>query len=307
MALDARLARLRIRLEAGDLRAGGYRPLRGGPKSSRRPPATPCMLMRITGGVCHRAGLRGTHRRVRRTRRRGRSSQRRDRRSGAADRLRSGPRRTRAGCWGIRPSRWRSSTKAIALGAEDPTSAEGSALSVPVRVVPDAAGRGPHEHGLPEEAAPMFERALESSRRSGRHRDRNLDADELRRTRPRLREGGAGARPRNPGLSARRADGQHVLARLDPLLPRICTAYGRRVPEGATQIERSIEVGREARTALEFESQRVAALSAARLGAGDPAGALEAAEESVRLAHDRSNEAMLAVLLPRPGRGSAGE
>ena len=59
-------------------------------------------------------------------------------------------------------------------------------------------------------------------------------------------------------------------------------------------LERSIELGREARTALEQESQRVAALSEALLSAGDRGRALEAAEESVQLARERGNEGMLA-------------
>jgi len=63
--------------------------------------------------------------------------------------------------------------------------------------------------------------------------------------------------------------------------------------EAVATIERSIELGREARTGLEFESQRVAALSEALLGAGDHDGALAAAEESLRLAHERGNESML--------------
>jgi class 3 adenylate cyclase/tetratricopeptide (TPR) repeat protein len=64
--------------------------------------------------------------------------------------------------------------------------------------------------------------------------------------------------------------------------------------EAIAAIERSIELGREARTGLENESFRVAALSEALLIAGDPARALQAAEEAVRLARERRNEATLA-------------
>ena len=60
-------------------------------------------------------------------------------------------------------------------------------------------------------------------------------------------------------------------------------------------IERSIELGREARTGLELESQSASpALAERGSSAGDRAGALEAAEESVPLARERGNEAMLA-------------
>ena len=65
--------------------------------------------------------------------------------------------------------------------------------------------------------------------------------------------------------------------------------------EAVIALERSIELGREARTALEQESLRVAVLSEALLSAGDGARALEAAEESVALARERGNEAILAV------------
>lgn len=60
-------------------------------------------------------------------------------------------------------------------------------------------------------------------------------------------------------------------------------------------IERSIELGREARTGLETESLRVAGLSESLLNAGDREKALQAAEESVRLARERGNEGLLAT------------
>jgi tetratricopeptide (TPR) repeat protein len=65
--------------------------------------------------------------------------------------------------------------------------------------------------------------------------------------------------------------------------------------EAVIALERSIELGREARTALEQESLRVAALSEALLSAGDGARALAAAEESVAIARESGNEAMLPV------------
>jgi transcriptional regulator of acetoin/glycerol metabolism len=60
-------------------------------------------------------------------------------------------------------------------------------------------------------------------------------------------------------------------------------------------MERSIELGREARTGLEQESVRLAGLSEALLSAGDAGRALEAAQESVHFARERGNEGMLAI------------
>jgi class 3 adenylate cyclase/tetratricopeptide (TPR) repeat protein len=65
--------------------------------------------------------------------------------------------------------------------------------------------------------------------------------------------------------------------------------------EAIVAIERSIELGREARTGLEQESLRFAALSEALLSAGDHQRALDAARESVTLARERGNEGILVV------------
>jgi class 3 adenylate cyclase/tetratricopeptide (TPR) repeat protein len=65
--------------------------------------------------------------------------------------------------------------------------------------------------------------------------------------------------------------------------------------EAIAAIERSIELGRETRTGLEQEALRFAGLSEALLSAGDRQRALEAARESVTLARERGNEAMLAI------------
>jgi len=65
--------------------------------------------------------------------------------------------------------------------------------------------------------------------------------------------------------------------------------------EAITALERSIELGREARTGLENDSYRVAGLSEALLGAGEHARALQAAEESVSLAHERGSDVSFAV------------
>ena len=63
--------------------------------------------------------------------------------------------------------------------------------------------------------------------------------------------------------------------------------------EAIAAIERSLELAREARTGLEYEAAHVAGLSEALLSAGDHVRALEAAEESVTLALQRGNEAIL--------------
>jgi class 3 adenylate cyclase/tetratricopeptide (TPR) repeat protein len=63
--------------------------------------------------------------------------------------------------------------------------------------------------------------------------------------------------------------------------------------QAVTALERSIELGREARTALEAEAERFAWLAQALLGAGDRGTALHAARESVRIGLERGNEGML--------------
>jgi class 3 adenylate cyclase/tetratricopeptide (TPR) repeat protein len=65
--------------------------------------------------------------------------------------------------------------------------------------------------------------------------------------------------------------------------------------EAIIALERSIELGREARTGLEFESLRIAGLAEALLSAGEHQRALDAAQESVTLARERGNEAVLAI------------
>jgi class 3 adenylate cyclase/tetratricopeptide (TPR) repeat protein len=59
--------------------------------------------------------------------------------------------------------------------------------------------------------------------------------------------------------------------------------------EAIVAIERSIELGREARTGLEEEALRFAGLSEALLSVGDHQRALDAAQESVTLARERGN------------------
>jgi class 3 adenylate cyclase/tetratricopeptide (TPR) repeat protein len=65
--------------------------------------------------------------------------------------------------------------------------------------------------------------------------------------------------------------------------------------EAIAAIERSIALGREARTGLEQEALRFAGLSEALLSAGDCQRALDAAQESVTLGRERGNESMLAI------------
>jgi tetratricopeptide (TPR) repeat protein len=63
--------------------------------------------------------------------------------------------------------------------------------------------------------------------------------------------------------------------------------------DAITAFERSIDLAREARTGLEFETLRVAGLAEALLSAGDHARALQTAQESVTLALQRGNQAIL--------------
>ena len=65
--------------------------------------------------------------------------------------------------------------------------------------------------------------------------------------------------------------------------------------EAIAAIERSIELARVARTGLEFEAERLARLSEALLTAGDHPRALEVAQESVTLAQQRGNAAILPI------------
>ena len=65
--------------------------------------------------------------------------------------------------------------------------------------------------------------------------------------------------------------------------------------EAVAAIERSIELGREARTGLESEALRISGLAEALLSAGDPQRALDAAHESVTLARERGNESTLGI------------
>jgi len=181
----------------------------------------------------------------------------------------------------------------IALGAEDHAIGGGLGLLCPYAWCLMMRGVVLSSMGYVEEAEASFERALKVARDQG-------DTET---------EGWAQmtyvwiahASGKAEQALAHATQGYEIAERMGSTFSRVWATYylgyARHMvggsQEGAALIDRSVEVGREARTALEFESQRLAALSEARLGAGDPAGALEAAEESVQLAHDRSNEAML--------------
>jgi len=181
----------------------------------------------------------------------------------------------------------------VALGAEDPTVGGGLALVCPYAWCLMMRGLLLSSMGYPEEGESSFERALGAARDHG-----DVETEGwLHMTYVWL------ARTTGRGELAltHATQGYEIAERLGGAFSRVWALYylgyaRHMVGESSaavTAIERSIELGREARTGLEFESQRLAALSEARLGAGDPGGALEAAEESVQLAHERGNESML--------------
>jgi tetratricopeptide (TPR) repeat protein len=97
--------------------------------------------------------------------------------------------------------------------------------------------------------------------------------------------------------------GYEIAERIGDVISRVVALYSLgfarfmvgEADEAIAAIERSIELGREARTGLEFESLRIAGLSEALLSAGDHQRALDAAQESVTLARERGNEAVLPI------------
>jgi class 3 adenylate cyclase/tetratricopeptide (TPR) repeat protein len=183
----------------------------------------------------------------------------------------------------------------IALGAEDPTLGGGLILACPYAWHLMIRGALLTNMGYPEEAAPMFERALEAA---GEHGDHETET---------WTHGNYVALARSTGqqeLALGHATQAYELAeRIGDAFSRIFALYSLgcarimvgEAGEAVIALERSIELGREARTALEQEALRVSALSEALLSAGNCARALEAAEESVQLARERGNEGMLAI------------
>ncbi len=97
--------------------------------------------------------------------------------------------------------------------------------------------------------------------------------------------------------------GYEIAERIGDAFSRVlalyCLGYARLMvgepDEAITALERSIELGREARTGLQWEALLSAGLAEALLSAGDHQRALDTARESVTLARERGNESMLAV------------
>jgi class 3 adenylate cyclase/tetratricopeptide (TPR) repeat protein len=205
----------------------------------------------------------------------------------------------------------------IALGAEDPALGGGIILACPYAWHLMIRGALLANMGYPEEAAPMFERALEAAGEYGDHETE---------TWTHMNYVALGHITGQTELAVSHATLAYQLAdRVGDAFSRIWTLYNLgyarvmagEASEAVAVLERSIELGREARTGLEGESQRVAALSEALLSAGDRGRALEAAEESVQLARERGNEGMLAICYrvlaeallasDRPGKLAAAE
>jgi adenylate cyclase len=183
----------------------------------------------------------------------------------------------------------------VALGGEDHALGGGIFLVCPYAWCLLMRGQILAGMGYPEEAASSLERALPAAQAQG-----DLET-----------EGWA----HMAYVSLARVNGQTELAlghatqgyelaeRIGSAFSRIWALYNLgyarfmvgEPDEAIAALERSIELGREARTGLENDSYRVAGLSEALLGAGDTARALRAAEESVSLARERGSEVSFAV------------
>ncbi len=181
----------------------------------------------------------------------------------------------------------------VTLGADDPSVGSGMGLVCPYAWCLLMRGLVPATMGYPKEGEASLERALGAAREQG---DLETEGWVLSSYVWVARTNGQGEL-----ALARATQGFEIAERIGGAFSRVWAlyylGYARHMVgefrEAVATIERSIELGREARTGLEFESQRVAALSEALLGAGDHDGALAAAEESLRLAHERGNESML--------------
>jgi class 3 adenylate cyclase/tetratricopeptide (TPR) repeat protein len=185
--------------------------------------------------------------------------------------------------------------EAIGLGAENPTLGGGIILVCPYAWHLMLRGVLLNNMGYPEEAATILERALETAAEHDDHETEiwtHMNWVGLARSTGQIE------------LALGHATQAYQLAeRIGGAFSRIWALYNLgyarfmagESSEAITAIERSIELGREARTGLEAESQRVAGLAEALLSAGDCGRALQAAEESVRLASERGNEGMLAI------------
>jgi class 3 adenylate cyclase/tetratricopeptide (TPR) repeat protein len=183
----------------------------------------------------------------------------------------------------------------IALGGEDHALGGGIFLVCPYAWCLLMRGQILAGMGYPEEAASSLERALPAAQGQG-----DLES-----------EGWA----HMAYVSLARINGQTELAlghatqgyelaeRIGSAFSRIWALYNLgyarfmvgETDEAIVALERSIELGREARTGLENDSYRVAGLSEALLSAGDTARALQAAEESVSLARERGSEMSFAI------------
>jgi class 3 adenylate cyclase/tetratricopeptide (TPR) repeat protein len=181
----------------------------------------------------------------------------------------------------------------VALGGEDHALGGGIFLVCPYAWCLLMRGQILAGMGYPEEAASSLERALPAAQAQG-----DLET-----------EGWA----HMAYVSLARVNGQTELAlghatqgyelaeRIGSAFSRIWALYNLgyarfmvgEPDEAIAALERSIELGREARTGLENDSYRVAGLSEALLGAGDTARA--PAEESVSLARERGSEVSFAV------------
>jgi adenylate cyclase len=183
----------------------------------------------------------------------------------------------------------------IALGAEDPALGGGVFLACPYAWCVLMRGQVLVAMGYPEEAASLPERAVLVAQGQG-----DLETEGwAHQAYVALARGGA-----QTDLALGHATQACELAeRIGSVFSRIWALYNLGIArlmvgetaEAIAALERSIELGREARTGLEAEALRLAGLSEALLSAGDGRRALEAAQESVDLALERSNEYAIAT------------
>jgi tetratricopeptide (TPR) repeat protein len=183
----------------------------------------------------------------------------------------------------------------IALGAKDPALGSGITLTCPYAWCLMARGLILCNMGYFEEAASELDRALRVAQEQG-----NLETQgwvhgayvPLARSTEELET-----------VLSHATQAYEIAERIGSAFSRVQAlyflGYARLMigepDEAIAALERSIELGREARTGLELEALRFAGLSEALLSAGDHQRALDAAQESVTLSRERGNEVVLAI------------
>jgi tetratricopeptide (TPR) repeat protein len=185
--------------------------------------------------------------------------------------------------------------EAIALGAKDPALGGGIFVTCPYAWCLFMRGQILCFMGYLEEAACELDRALRVAQEQGDLEDQGWT------------HGGYVLLARCTGeletVLSHATQGYEIAERIGSAFSRVVAlyflGYARLMigepDEAIAAIERSNELGREARTGLDTEALRFAGLGEALLSAGDHQRALDAARESVTLARERGNESVLAI------------